>query len=63
VVYSLPDSLLFAMLRTSEVLVFTTLTNPCSARQLWVPRQKDSINCLALVCKLCHPKRASHPQL
>ena len=49
VVYSLCDRLIFVLLKTNDVLVFSANTNPCSAKELWVPNKRNKINCIAMV--------------
>ena len=49
VVYSLKDSLLFVLLKTSEVIVFDATTNPCSARELLVAPSDKQLLSIALV--------------
>ena len=43
------DSLLFVLLKTSEVIVFDATTNPCSARELLVAPSDKQLLSIALV--------------
>ena len=48
--YSFTEKILYTLLCTGEVMVFTASTNPCSAKQLWIPSSTgERVMCISMV--------------